>query len=142
MGRNKTLDSYIDTDVLIRFLTGDDPKKQEASAILFEKVEKGALVLSAPDIAIADAVFVLASPNLYALPRTQIRDLLTVLLSYSHFKVENKQVLIKALDLYASNNIDFGDAILAVLTLESQSKVIYSYDRDFDKVHGIKRKEP
>ena len=30
---------FIDTDVLIRFLTGDDPKKQAAAAILFEQIE-------------------------------------------------------------------------------------------------------
>lgn len=141
MRRNNISDSYVDTDVLIRLLTGDDPKKQEASAILFEKVEKGTSVLSAPDTAIADAVFVLSS-KYYDLSRVKIRDLLVALLRYPNFKVENKQVLIKALDLYALKNIDFGDAMLAVLTLESQNRLIYSYDYDFDKIQGIKRKEP
>lgn len=134
--------SYIDTDVIIRFLTRDDKRKSEDATVLFEKVEEGKLILFAPDTVIADAVFVLSSPNLYNLSGVKIRDLLTALLRYSNFKVGNKQVLIKALDLYALKNIDFGDAMLAVLTLESQNKLIYSYDHDFDKIQGIKRKEP
>lgn len=134
--------SYIDTDVIIRLLTGDDKRKCEDAAVLFEKVEEGELILSAPDTVIADAVFVLSSPNLYNLTTVKIRDLLTALLRYSNFKIENKQVLIKALDLYALKNIDFTDAMLAVLTLESKNKLIYSYDHDFDKIEGIKRKEP
>lgn len=134
--------SYIDTDVIIRLLTGDDQQKCKDVTALFERVAGGKLVLSAPDTAIADAVFVLASRNLYDLPKTKIRDLLVVLLRLSNFKVENKQVLIKALDLYVAENIDFGDAMLAVLTLQSQSKLIYSYDHDFDKISDIKRKEP
>lgn len=142
MGNNNIPDPYVDTDVIIRLLTGDDSEKQEASATLFEKVEKGALVLSAPDTVIADAVFVLSSSKHYNLSRIEIRGLLISLLRYPNFKVENKQVVIKALDLYVTANIDFGDAILAVLTCESQNKLIYSYDHDFDKIPDIKRREP
>ncbi|MDO8573536.1 MAG: PIN domain-containing protein [Candidatus Daviesbacteria bacterium] len=138
----KVLNSYIDTDVIIRLLTGDDEQKRKDAKALFERVEQGDLILYAPDTVIADAVFVLSSPNLYDLPRSQIRDLLQILLHYPNFKVENKQAVIKALDLYADKNIDFGDAMLAVLTLETPEKIIYSYDHDFDKISGIKRKEP
>ena len=31
---------FIDTDVIIRFLTGDDPQKQAAAITLFEQVEQ------------------------------------------------------------------------------------------------------
>lgn len=135
------LDPYIDTDVIIRLLTGDDPQKRKDATALFEKVSQDKLILSAPDTVVADAVFVLSSPNLYSLPRTEIRDLLVSLLRYPSFKVENKQAVIKALDLYADLNLDFGDALLAALTLQSQEKLIYSYDHDFNKIKNITRKE-
>ena len=54
-------DPFVDTDVILRLLTGDDPTKQQAARVLFEQVEKGVLTLAAPDTVIADAVFVLAS---------------------------------------------------------------------------------
>lgn len=139
---NTVTDPYIDTNVIIRLLTGDDEQKRKDSMVLFEKVSGGEVILSAPETVIADAVFVLSSPNLYHLPKIEIRDLLTPLLRYPNFKVENKQVLIQALDYYADKNIDFADAILAVLTQQSEEKSIYSYDEDFDKFPGIIRKEP
>lgn len=139
---NKTPDPYVDTDVILRLITHDDPKKQEAAAKLFEKVENGDLVLSSPDTAIADAVFILTSPKWYNLSRIEIRDVLVSLLRYTNFKVDNKQAVITALDFYATTNFDFGDCILAALTLQTEAKEIYSYDHDFDKIEGITRKEP
>lgn len=136
-------DPYVDTDIIIRLITHDDPKKQEAAAKLFEKVEDGELILTAPDTVIADAVFVLSSPRLYHLPRTEIRDVLVSLLRYTNFKVDNKQAVTSALELYAStNNLDFGDCLLATLTAQIEAKELYSYDHDFDKIKGIIRKEP
>lgn len=134
--------SYIDTDVIIRLLTGDDLDKQKTSADLFEKVSTGKLILSAPDTVIADAVYVLSSPRLYNFPRTQIRDVLTTLLRLPNFKVDNKQALVNALDLYADTAFDFGDTLLIVLVQQSKNKSIYSFDHDFDKIPGIKRREP
>ncbi len=139
---NNANDAYIDTDIIIRLLTGDDPQKRKAATALFEKVAQDELTLSAPDTVIADAVYVLSSPNLYHLPRTEIRDLLGSLLRYPGFKVENKQSVIKALDFYADLNIDFGDALIAVLTQQSAKRIIYSYDHDFNKIKDIVRKEP
>ncbi|MBM4418991.1 MAG: type II toxin-antitoxin system VapC family toxin [Chloroflexi bacterium] len=34
-------DPYVDTDVLIRLITGDDPTKQMAAARLFHRVATG-----------------------------------------------------------------------------------------------------
>ena len=134
--------SYIDTDVIIRLLTADDEKRRQKAAVLFEKVSRNELILSTPDTAIADAVYVLSSPNLYHLPKGKIRDLLITLLAYPNFKVKNKQVVIQALHYYADKNLDFGDAVLVVLTQKSKEKTIYSYDHDFNKFSDIIRKEP
>lgn len=139
---NPPPDPFVDTDIIIRLITHDDPKKQEAAAKLFEKVENGELILTAPDTVIADTVYVLSSLKLYNLPRSEIRDVLTSLLRYTNFKVDNKQAVITALDLYASLNLDFGDCLLAALTTQTEAKKIYSYDHDFDKIEGIVRKEP
>lgn len=52
-------DRYVDTDVIIRLLTADDPTKAAEAGALFEAVEQGHVTLAAPDTVIADAVFVL-----------------------------------------------------------------------------------
>lgn len=135
-------DAFVDTDILIRLLTGDDLQKQAEAAALFERVEAGELRLTAPDTVIADAVFVLASPRLYHLPRAEIRELLTPLLRLRGFRVRNRRSVLRALDLYGSSNLDFGDAMIIASMQETGSEVLYSYDSDFDRVPGIQRVEP
>jgi predicted nucleic acid-binding protein len=133
---------FCDTDVIVRFVTGDDPVKQAAAQALFRQVQAGTVTLRAPDTVIADAVFVLASPRLYQLPRTRVRTELTTLLRFPHFKVHNRRLLVRALDIWASTNLDFGDAML-VATMERRGATeLYSYDHDFDRIPSITRREP
>ncbi len=81
---------FIDTDVIIRFLTGDDPVKQAVATALFEQVEQGLLTVQAPDTVIADAVYVLSSPRLYHLTRSAIQELLAALVRLPQFHVQNR----------------------------------------------------
>lgn len=130
---------HVDTDVLIRFLTGDDPVKQAEAAILFRRVENGESTVAAPDTVIADAVYVLASRRLYGLPRAQVRALLSPLVRLPHFRVQNRRQVLRALDIYGSTNLDFGDAIIVAAMELSGSRLLYSYDADFDRIPTVDR---
>lgn len=131
-----------DTDIIVRLLTGDDLAKQVAARALFQQVADGTLTIAAPVTVIADAVFVLASPRLYRLPRAQVRALLVPLVRLPHFRVRNRRSVLRALDLYATTNLDFGDAFI-VATMEQQgARELYSYDTDFDRIPGIVRQTP
>lgn len=134
--------AFIDTDVIIRFLTGDDLTKQAQAAALFERVQDGQVEIAAPDTVIADAVYVLSSPRLYHLPRDQVRDLLAPLVRLPGFKLRNRRTVLRALDLYASANIGFGDAMIVATMEQSGSHIIYSYDVHFQRFAGIRRQEP
>src|SRR5579864_1090527 len=103
---------FLDTNIIIRLLTGDDPAKQAAAAALFEDVEAGKTTVYAPGTVIADAVFVLASPRLYHVERSQIAALLTPLVRLPHFRVSNRRAVLRALVVYGSMNVDFGDAMI------------------------------
>lgn len=133
---------FIDTDVIIRLLTGDDPLKRLAAQSFFKQVERGELTISAPDTVIADAVFVLASPRLYHIPRGEVRELLSPLIDLPHFRISNKQSVLRALNIYASTKLDFGDTMIIASMEEQESQVLYSYDTDFDHIKGISRQEP
>lgn len=135
-------DPFVDTEVLIRLLTGDDLEKQTQARALFKQVESGAAVLVAPETAIADAVFVLSSPKLYHLPRTEVRDLLAPILRLPNFKVLRRQTVVTALDTYASTNLDFGDAFIVASMQAQGSNLLYSYDGDFDRIPNLTRVEP
>lgn len=133
---------YVDTDVIIRLLTGDDPVKQQAARALFEQVEQGTLTLAAPDTVIADAVFVLASKKWYNKPRREVRNLLYPLVRLRHFRVQNKRAVLRALDLYAQTNLDYGDVFIVATMEQAHANELYSYDARLGKRPGIARKEP
>ncbi|MCX6024051.1 MAG: PIN domain-containing protein [Chloroflexi bacterium] len=134
--------AYIDTDVIIRLVTGDDPRKQEDAYQLFRRVADGGERLAAPCTVIADAVFVLGSARLYGLPRQEVRDQLTALVRLPGFLVENRRVVLAALDIYASSRLDFGDCMIIAAMREDNADILYSYDADFDRFREIDRKSP
>jgi predicted nucleic acid-binding protein len=133
---------FIDTDVIIRLLTGDDPAKQAAAATLLTRVEQGELTVAAPDTVIADAVFVLSSKRLYNIPRAQIAAMLTPLVRLSRFRVQNRRSLLAALAIYGMTNLDFRDALIVAAMQSSESRTLYSYDQGFDRIATIQRQEP
>jgi len=135
-------DSFVDTDVLIRLLTGDDLQKQAEAAALFQQVESGSLRLAAPDTVVADAVYVLSSPRLYHLPRTEIRALLSPLVRLPGLSIQNRRAVLRALDLYATTHLDFGDALIVASMQEVGSRILYSYDTHFDRIPPIVRRSP
>ena len=86
----------------------------------------------------------LSSPRLpYRLSHEQIRARLLPILTLRGLKLPQKRVCLQALDLYASYpSVDFEDA-LAVAHMEQRGiTAIVSYDRDFDRVAGLRRADP
>lgn len=133
---------FVNADVIIRLLVGDDLEKQAAAADLFKKVEQGLLTVQAPDTVIADAIYVLASPRLYHVARNDIRDILATLITLPQFLLHNRENVLRALDIYASTKLDFGDALIIASMEQSGSHVLYSYDKDFDRIRSLTRQEP
>jgi predicted nucleic acid-binding protein len=132
----------IDTDVIIRLLTGDDLEKQAHARDLFKRIEAGELTVFAPITTIADCVYVLSSPSLYKLPRAKVVGLLLPILRLRGFRLQDRRAVLKALDLYAATALDFGDAYLVASLQRLGSRTVYSFDRDFDRIKEIQRLEP
>jgi predicted nucleic acid-binding protein len=126
----------------MRHLTRDDPEKAQACFDLFRRAERNEVNLTTSEAVIAEVVCLLASEQLYALPREQIRELLRPLLSLPGLKLTQRRIYLRALDLYAIYAIDFEDALLAAQMERQQVTEVYSYDRDLDQVDGITRLEP
>jgi predicted nucleic acid-binding protein len=136
-------DPFVDTNVFVRFITGDDPVKQAAAQALFRRMEAGSITLRAPDTVIADAVFVLCSARLYNPPRPRVRTELATLLRCPHLKVHNRRILLRALDIFAGYpRLDFGDAMILAAMERRGSTDVYSYDHDFEGAPSIQRRDP
>jgi predicted nucleic acid-binding protein len=134
---------YIDTDVIIRLLTGDDQEKQRQARVLFEQVEHGRLIVSAPDTVIADTVHVLHSKRLYNRPKAEVAELLIPLVRLPGFRIKNRQAVLAALRLYGTSaKLDFTDALIVALMQQTGPPVVCSWDKDYDDVVGVTRLEP
>lgn len=133
---------YLDTNIIIRLLTGDDLEKQQRAKRLFERIEQKEVQVTAPLTVIADTVYVLSSPKYYQLPRNEIVALLTPLLRLPGFRLRTRDVILQALEVYATHNFDFTDAVIYASMLHSRSKIVYSFDEDFDDLPEITRQEP
>lgn len=133
---------FVDADVIVRLLAGDDPGKQAAARALFEEVEAGHLAVATPATTIADAVYVLTSARLYALPRHEAAALLSTLVRLPSFRVRDRRVVLHALDLFGATRLDFGDAMILAAMEQAGASSLYSYDKDFDRRPGISRREP
>jgi predicted nucleic-acid-binding protein len=93
-----------------------------------------------PEVALCDIVWTLNS--YYKRPKAEIRQFVLDVLALDGVRMERKSIARDAVDLFASSNIDFSDAlILAEMHADGEDE-IYSFDRDFDKIEGVKRMEP
>lgn len=132
--------TFLDTNVLIYYLTGEDHGKATQCLGLLERAERREEDLITSDLVIAEVVWVLQSKT--DLPRSRLRDLLLPIIRMQGLRVPNKRAWPRVFDLYCEQRIDFIDAYNAVLMERTGVSEIYSYDRDFDRVEGISRKTP
>ena len=142
MARNNSAPPLIDTDVIVRLLSGDDPLKQERSRRLFKQIELGEVTVIAPVTVIADCFYVLTSPSLYHLPKSEAAALLRPILRLPHFRAVNRRQVLRALEICANANLSFGDAYIAATMEQVGSTEVYSFDRGFDRLRGLTRLEP
>lgn len=129
----------LDTNVIVRFLTGDHPAYSPRSRSLFARAAAGDVTLLVTDLALAETVWVLQS--FYKLDCGAIAAALKDLIESTGIEVENKAVLLSALRNFAQTDVDFVDAYHAAIAA-AESIAIASFDRDFDQVAGVKRVEP
>lgn len=133
---------FVDTNIFIRYLTRDDPQKAEACRRLFEQAKTSEVILTTSESVLAEVVFVLGSPRGYRLSRADVRARLYPLVAMEGLRIEDRRKYFRALDLYATHNIDFEDALTVAHMEQYNLDELYSYDTDFDRVGEVKRIEP
>ncbi len=131
---------YIDSNVILRYITKDPPAMAEAARKIFLEAQKGKVVLKIIPLIVAEVVWVLES--FYDYPKTQIAETLTQLLLCDGLEVDQSPLLTEALLLYQKKNLDFTDALLAVTALRYGPSTIYSFDQHLDRIEGVQRIVP
>jgi predicted nucleic acid-binding protein len=133
---------FVDANVFIRLITRDDLEKANRCLQLFQQARRGEIQLATSEAVVAEVVFVLASRELYALPRAVIAADLGAMLSNNGLHLDYKEMVLVALDLYESTNLHFVDCLCVVHARRLDAAAIFSYDRGLDRVPGVRRLEP
>lgn len=133
---------FVDANVFIRAVTQDDMAKSERCIALFEAAERGEVELFTSESVLAEVVFVLSSPALYRLPRHEVAALVRPFIEAKGLRMDFKNSMLAALDLYERTNLDFEDTLSVQHVLRKRLDAIVSYDRDFSLAVGVVREEP
>ena len=128
--------AFVDTNVLIRHLTGDPPElAARATAFLGEAEE---LLLADPIV--AETVYVLES--FYEVPVVEVAPLVRSIIAFDPIEVMSPPLLLRSLEVYETHGIDFAEAYLVASAEASEVGTIASFDRAIDRVQTINRIEP
>jgi len=118
---------FVDTNVFLRYLTNDDPRKAESARKLFESAVDGKARLRTSLLVIAEIVWTLES--FYNLDPTEIARKVEILLNTPNLNCPDAPTILKALDFYATRNVDFIDAYHAYLLPREGISRIATWDR-------------
>jgi predicted nucleic acid-binding protein len=139
---------FIDANIILRYLTEPSTPRAEAMSEacrqLFERVQQSRESVTTCEAIISEVVYVLRSPQLYSLSPSEISARLKPIIGLPGFRIENKRRYLRALDIFATHapRFDFPDALAVAYVEGDEPPALYSFDRDFDRVPQIERREP
>ena len=131
--------SLLDTNVIVRFLTGNTDEKFKGVYDFFQDIEQGKISVELKLIVLFQTIFVLKS--YYKVPKGKIVKAMKGLLKLKGLKIIEKKTVVNMMDIWESNRIEIVDAYLIACLEKNSQNILYSYDKDFDKFK-IKRNEP
>lgn len=130
------MSAFVDTNILIRHLTGDPPEMAaRATAYLEAETE---LLLT--DVVAAETVYVLES--FYEAARDQVAEAVRSLVAFDSVVCVDPALLLRAAEVYETDRIDFAEAYLVACAESTGVAKIASFDRSLDRVPTVKRVEP
>jgi predicted nucleic acid-binding protein len=134
-------DYFVDTNVFLWYLTNDDPAKARRAERLFKRAVSGKLHLQTSLLVIAEIVWTLES--FYRLRAAEIADKIGKILNTPNLDCPDSLLILQALDVYVTKNIDFIDAYHAALLKDTGRTRIVTYDRKhFRRIEWLDIIEP
>lgn len=131
---------FLDTNVILRHVLGDHPDQSPKATAYLAKIENGELRVRTADTVIFESVFTLE--RFYHQPKSKVQQALLPLIELPGIVLPGKRSFRKVFELYVSRTLPFADAYHAVLMERLKLKEIATFDRHFDKIPGINRREP
>ena len=135
-GASAPLRAFVDSNILVRHMTGDPPDQAARVAVFLRDAERLLLV----DLVVAEVVYVLES--VYDVERERVAELVRAVLGFPAVVVQDAPLLLRALEIYEVHRIHFAEAYLAAAAETSGIGAVASFDRSLDRVSTVQRVEP
>ena len=130
----------LDTNVLVRALTNDDPEAALRGRALVDELEAGERRVLMSPLVLFELIFTLQRG--YKAPREFIARSVAQLVSLGTVEMTGKQLFLQALEEYRESSVGFADIYNSHYARAAGVSCVYSWDRDFDRLPGISRREP
>lgn len=92
------------------------------------------------DLVLAECVYVLES--FYEVERPRVAELMRSALALPAIETLSPAVLMRALEIYELDRLDFAEAYLVAQAEASGVADIVSFDRSIDRITSVNRREP
>lgn len=120
----------VDTNVLVRLVTRDDPK-QTAAAEAF--VSKGAWV---SHVVLAEVVWVLDS--VYGLKPSQVAVAVDMMIEHEHLTIQDAELVEAALRAFRGKpSVGFTDCLVLAIARKAGHVPLGTFDRQLSKLDGV-----
>lgn len=130
--------AWADANPFIALIVGLDDTTHQRAVALFREVAMGRLTLIVTPVIVNEIVQILN--RRYGRERSEIARELSGVLTADGLLVAEREVLLFALDLYGRpGRLDFADAYLSASATIVGPPIVASFDRDFDRIEGIRR---
>lgn len=117
----------IDTNVLVRFLVGDDENQAKKVYDLFKGAEQTGERFFVPLLVVLELLWVLES--VYDVPRREILESLNELTFMSVLRFESQDVIHRFIDAAYGNLFDLSDLLIAHSSKDSGCDKVLTFDK-------------
>ncbi len=121
----------IDTNILVRFLVGDDAVQAEKVYKIFKKAETVKDELFVPLLVVLELIWVLES--VYEIPRTEILDSICELLLMPILQFEHQSTVHQFIQNAQGNRYDLSDLLIVYSAKEQGCDSVITFDKKASK---------
>jgi predicted nucleic acid-binding protein len=125
----------VDTNLIVRHLVQDHEKHAEAAGRLFDRCDRGDVLIVVLPAVLAECVFVLDS--FYQHPRGDIASALSALISSPGVEISEEAIHLDALTRYRKTRVHFVDCLIAAAA-SSENTPVATFDQDFRKFADVR----
>ena len=123
--------AWLDTNVVVRFLTKEPPALARRAERLLARAQAGEIALRLTPMVAAEIVWVLTT--IYGHDPAEVAVGLSAVLRADGILAEQRDTLLEALDLMREERVAFPDAFIAVSARQAEESVC-TFDTDFKRL--------